>query len=108
MTKQEFEELQLQFAQSGKTLKLYLHQINLKYSNYNYWRTKFKTANSHNELAPISIKSGKEEPAPVFNGQMPCGATLVFPNGVRAHFGTGTEDVLLKLLKESISPDVLP
>lgn len=107
MTKDEFKELQLQFTQSGKTLKLYLQQINMSYSSYNYWRKKFKTSDCNNELAPICFKTRKVAVTPTFSGHIPSGATLLFPNGVQAHFGAGTEEVLLRLLKESITPNVL-
>ena len=45
---------------------------------------------------------------PVFTGSMPSGATLLFPNGLRAHFGSGTESVLLELLNKSLPAHVLP
>ena len=57
MTKEEFEELQLDIQKSGKPLMSYLHD---------------------------------------------------FPNGLRAHFGSGTEGVLLELLNKSLSAHVLP
>jgi hypothetical protein len=40
MTKEEFEELQLQQSQSALSLKSYLRQTGTSYSTYNYWRKK--------------------------------------------------------------------
>ena len=57
------------------------------------------------ELAPISFKQPSD---PVFTGAVPSGATLLFPNGLRAHFGAGTEDVLRDLLVKSLMSHVLP
>ena len=44
----------------------------------------------------------------MFTGAMPSGATLLFPNGLRAHFGSGTESVLMELLTKSLVAHVLP
>ena len=40
MTKEEFEVLQLNLQQSGKSVKDYLHEAGVNYSTYNYWRKK--------------------------------------------------------------------
>ena len=39
---------------------------------------------------------------------MPSGTTLLFPNGLRAHFGRGAESILMEILKKSLSSHVLP
>ena len=36
------------------------------------------------------------------------GVTLAFPNGVRAHFGRGSESVLMEVLTQSMCGHVLP
>ena len=106
MTKVEFEVLQLDLQQSGKSVKDYLHDSGINYSTYNYWRKKFLVKEDPKpELAPISFTQHAD---PVFSSAVPSGATLLFPNGLRAHFGSGTEGVLLELLNKSLSTHVLP
>jgi hypothetical protein len=106
MTKEEFEELQLQQSQSGLSLKSYLCQTGTSYSTYNYWRKKYCPGSepAHHDLAPISIKSTPSLPS--FDGQSPQGVALLFPNGLRAHFGSGSERILLDLLTKSLSGHV--
>ena len=79
-------------------------------STYNYWRKKFLTAEEPHELAPISFResSHHQSSSAVFSGYPPSGATLLFPNGLRAHFGTGTESMLMELLEKSLVSHVLP
>jgi putative transposase len=106
MTKEDFEILQLDLQQSGKSLKDYLHDAGVIYSTYNYWRKKMtENVSAKPELAPISFKQPSD---PVFTGSVPSGATLLFPNGLRAHFGSGTEKVLMGLLTKSLADHVLP
>ena len=106
MTKEEFEFLQLDLQQSGKSIKDYLHDAGVNYSTYNYWRKKMIEKESPKpELVPISFTQASD---PVFTGAVPSGATLLFPNGLRAHFGSGTEGVLLELLNKSLVSHVLP
>ena len=106
MTKEEFEVLQLDLQQSGKSIKEYLHDAGVNYSTYNYWRKKMTEKESPKlELAPISFTHPSD---PMFTGAVPSGATLLFPNGLRAHFGSGTEDVLRELLDKSLICHVLP
>ncbi len=106
MTKEEFEVLQLNLQQSGKSIKQYLQDAGIKYSTYNYWRS--KTASDRKADSPIAPISFMQPKDPVFAGSVPSGATLLFPNGLRAHFGSGTEDVLMELLNKSLSCHVLP
>jgi putative transposase len=106
MTKEEFEVLQLDLQQSGKSIKEYLQHVGINYSTFNYWRKKLQEKESPKpELAPISFTQPSD---PVFTGAVPSGATLLFPNGLRAHFGSGTEDVLRELLDKSLVSHVLP
>ena len=53
MTKGEFTSLQLQYHQSGKSLKQFLSDTGICYSNYHYWDKKNKTFDTPKELAPI-------------------------------------------------------
>ena len=106
MTKEEFEVLQLDLQQSGMSIKDYLQHVGVNYSTYNYWLKKLKEKDSQKpELAPISFTQPSD---PVFSGAVPSGATLLFPNGLRAHFGSGTENILLELLNKSLPTHVLP
>ena len=106
MTKEEFEVLQLDLQQSGKSVKDYLQEAGVNYSTYNYWRKKLLAKdNPKPELAPINFSQPAD---PVFTGTVPSGATLLFPNGLRAHFGSGTETVLMELLTKSLTDHVLP
>ena len=100
MNRLEFEELELQLQQSGLPLKSYLQQIGVSYSNY--WRKKCSVGkNSVNqELAPICFKQSATESSP--EEQIPHGVALLFPNGLRAHFGNGSEEILMELLTKSL------
>ena len=108
MTKEEFLQLQSGHRQSGLSLKSYLKQIGTGYSTYNYWRKKYCPSEDHlHGLAPIIFR--RSSPSAVsFTGDVPAGATLLFPNGLRAHFGSGAEDVLRELLDKSLVSHVLP
>ena len=105
MTKEEFEVLQVDLRQSGKSVKEYLHDAGVNYSTYNYWRKKSLAGEaSRPALAPISI-TGHADSA--FTASVPSGATLLFPNGLRAHFGSGTEALLREMLDKSLASHVL-
>ena len=110
MTKEEFAELQLRHQNSGKTLKEYLREIGIGYSTCNYWRKKYLAAEEPHGLAPISFRKPEQPSTDTlpYSKDLPCGATLLFPNGLRAHFGTGTESMLMELLEKSLSSHVLP
>ena len=106
MTKEEFEGLQLELQKSDKPLMSYLHDAGINYSTYTYWRRKLdRDSKPHPEIAPISFRPSADS---VFTGGVPSGATLLFPNGLRAHFRSGTEDVLRELLNKSLMSHVLP
>ena len=102
MNKSEFEELELQVQQSGLPLKLYLQQVGVSYSTYHYWRKKCAAEKDSlkQELAPISFK--QPTAALTLGEQVPQGVALVFPNGLRAHFGGGSEKLLMELLTHSL------
>ena len=108
MTKEEFLQFQSDHQASGLSLKLYLQQTGTCYSTYNYWRKKYcSQGESLHDLAPISFR--KREPSfHSFSCDVPTGATLLFPNGLRAHFGSGTEELLRDLLDKSLMSHVLP
>jgi len=109
MTKEAFLQLQSDHRQSGLSLKSYLKQIGRGYSTYNYWRKKYCCAEDQShELAPISFRPSSPSSGSVFTGDVPGGATLLFPNGLRAHFGAGTEDILRELFDKSLLSHVQP
>ena len=92
MTRIEFEELQQEHASSGMSLKSFLKKIGVAYTTYHYWSKKVKSERESMPIAPIVLKSAEPEKAlPSLDaGSLP-GVMLAFPNGVRAHFGQGSE-----------------
>ena len=110
MTKNEFASLQLQYQQSGKSLKAFLKDSGICYSNYHYWNKKYESADTSQELAPIMFMDTRlnEPVSSVSSNDVPSGTTLLFPNGLRAHFGRGAENILVEILKKSLSNHVLP
>ena len=94
MNRTEFEELEMQVQQSGLSLKSYLRQIGVSYSTYHYWHS------IKQELAPINIKRPTAELS--LDEQAPYGVSLLFPNGLRAHFGSGSEKLLMEVLNQSL------
>lgn len=59
MTKDEFTSLQLQYQQSGKSLKQFLSDTGICYSNYHYWDKKYKIVDAPKELAPIMFMKAR-------------------------------------------------
>ncbi|MBQ0019654.1 MAG: hypothetical protein KBT39_03930 [Bacteroidales bacterium] len=112
MTKEEFVALQPHHQQSGKSLKKFLQEVGVCYSKYNYWNKKFKEEDQPHELAPIMFTEPRGYNSmpqrQEFTCDVPSGATFLFPNGLRAHFGSGTETMLMSLLERSLSDHVLP
>lgn len=102
MNRQEFGKLELQVQQNGLPLKSYLQQIGVSYSTYHYWRRKCSVDSNSikQELAPISFKQTATETSP--EEQMPHGVAVLFPNGLRAHFGSGSEEILMELFTQSL------
>ena len=110
MTKDEFTSLQLQYQQSGKSLKAFLKDSGICYSNYHYWNKKYESADTSQELAPIMFMDTRlnEPVSSVSSNDVPSGTTLLFPNDLRAHFGRGAENILVEILMKSLSGHVLP
>lgn len=110
MTKDEFTSLQLQYQQSGKSLKAFLKDSGICYSNYHYWNKKYESADTSQELAPIMFMDTRlnEPVSSVSSNDVPSGTTLLFPNGLRAHFGRGAENILMEILMKSLAGHVLP
>ena len=110
MTKDEFTSLQLQYQQSGKSLKAFLKDSGICYSNYHYWNKKYESADMSQELAPIMFMDARlnEQVSSVSSKDVPSGTTLLFPNGLRAHFGPGSNDILVEILMKSLAGHVLP
>lgn len=55
-------------------------------------------------IAPIALHEPRDSNAPQDVGVMGvelAGVTLVFPNGVRAHFGRGSEGMLMEVLTKA-------
>ena len=108
MTKQEYLEIQSEVLSGGKRLKLILAEHGGPYSTYNYWRNKFTSSEENLPIAPISIKEVEvAERYSTLEDADATGVVLAFPNGVRAHFGRGSEQVLMEVLNKSLS-HVLP
>ena len=110
MTKDEFTSLQLQYQQSDKSLKQFLSYTVICYSNYHYWDKKYKTVDTPKELASIMFMKAmtRESASAASANDMPSGTSLLFPNGLRAHFGPGSNDILVEILMKSLSGHVLP
>lgn len=102
MNRTGFEELEMQVQQSGLSLKSYLRQIGVSYSTYHYWQKKYSAEKDSikQELAPINIKRPTAELS--LDEQAPYGVSLLFPNGLRAHFGNGPEKLLMEVLNQSL------
>lgn len=104
MTRSEFQELQSRAITCGTTLKAFLLAEGIAYSTYNYWSKKIKAEAATLPAAPITIRREScagPEPLPVSGAELP-GVTLAFPNGVRAHFGCGSERILMDVLNQSM------
>lgn len=113
MTKQEFEKLSERARTSGSTLKDFLKREGIAYSTYNYWRKKIETEESKDVILPMAPISFREPHRESFVATLDCatvpGVVVAFPNGIKAHFGAGSEGVLMKVLDASMSLDnVLP
>ncbi len=91
------------------TLRSFLKASGVAYSTFNYWIRKTKAETETMPLAPITLHH--DQPATPERPSMDSigfpGVTLAFPNGVRAHFGNGSERVLMDVLTKSMG-HVLP
>lgn len=105
MTKSEFQELQVRAASSGTPLKEFLKRESVAYSTYNYWSKKMKSESISHPIAPITIRKASAQlpETASMSGIGLSGVTLAFPNGVRAHFGIGSEAILMEVLSQSMS-----
>lgn len=103
MTKDNFLELQVEVSKSDKTLKEVLQENGISYSTYHYWHKKYSEAESL-PIAPISIKNPQSSTAApcTLEEVSPSGVTLAFPNGLRAHFGRGSENLLVEIFSKSL------
>ncbi len=109
MTKLEFEKLQLRHKASGMKLKPFLQSEGVAYSSYNYWSRKIKEESAALPIAPIEIRhTAQGFPQETTLSEVDvAGVTMAFTNGVRAHFGSGSERVLMDVLCKSMG-HVLP
>lgn len=108
MTRKEFERIQTELKESGLPIKEYLASVGVAYSTYSYWRKKVEQEMQALPIAPITIKNAEPTHstiAPAIYGGEAHGVMLAFPNGVRAHFGAGSEKILMEVLNRSMTPD---
>ena len=104
MTKEEFLEIQSEVLSGEKLLKSILAAHGVPYSTYNYWRNKITSNDGNLPIAPISIKDADVAGSySTFENVDATGVVLAFPNGLRVHFGHGSEHVLMELLNKSLS-----
>ena len=95
---------------SNGTLKSFLKAEGLAYSTYHYWLRKTRAEQELHPMAPITIRERQWINAenPLACVRLP-GVTVAFPNGLKAHFGQGSEMVLMEVLNRSLdSGHVLP
>ena len=103
MTREEFEALRNRVKTSGQTLKSVLKAEGIAYSTYNYWLRKTRAEQEPYPMAPITIREAdRDTSASIFSESGLPGVTLAFPNGLRAHFGRGSEMVLMEVLNRSL------
>ena len=103
MTREEFEALRNRVKASGETLKSVLKAEGVAYSTYNYWSRKTRVGQEPHPMAPITIRDAQGDiPENMLSGLGLSGVTLAFPNGLKAHFGRGSETVLMEVLNRSL------
>ena len=103
MTREEFEALRNRVKASGHPLKSALRAEGISYSTYNYWRKKLAADRQEYPIAPITIKDDRSTGSEaMLSGRGMPGVTLAFPNGLKAHFGQGSETVLMEVLNRSL------
>ena len=103
MTREEFEALRNRVKASGQTLKSVLKAEGIAYSTYSYWLRKTRTEQEPHPIAPITIREAQRDaPENMLSGLGLPGVTLAFPNGLRAHFGRGSETMLMEVLNRSL------
>ena len=103
MTREELEALRNRVMTSRGTLKSVLKAEGVAYSTYNYWLRKTRAEQELHPIAPISIREAQRDtPGNMLSGLGMPGVTLAFPNGLKAHFGWGSEIVLMEGLNRSL------
>ena len=103
MTREEFEALRNRIKTSGCTLKSFLKAEGVSYTTYNYWRKKLDAEKREHPIAPITIRERPRDTSEnMLSGPGLPGVTLAFPNGLKAHFGRGSERVLMEVLNRSL------
>ena len=104
MTKEEFELLQIRQKESGKSVKAFLAEEGIWFTRYYYWKKKYSQPKMESGLVPIEIHTNPESHSVSLEGigGEIGGVSLAFPNGVRAHFGRGSEGVLMEVLRKSL------
>lgn len=112
MTREEFESVQKGYARSGRSLKSYLKEQGIPYTTFHYWRKKIESEQESHPIAPITLRNnGRNKDATVESCSptlSPEGVMVAFPNGLRAHFGRGSERLLMDLFTQSLRAHVLP
>ena len=103
MTREEFEALKNRVMTSSGTLKSVLKAEGISYSTYHYWIRKTRSEQEPHPIAPITIRETQSDaPENMLSGLGLPGVTLAFPNGLKAHFGQGSETVLMEVLNRSL------
>ena len=104
MTKEEFELLQKRQKESGKSVKAFLAEEGIFFTRYYYWRRKYSHREPADGLVPIEIHNeGDNRSVGIATSPAELsGVSLAFPNGLRAHFGRGSEQVLMEVLRKSL------
>ena len=104
MTKEEFELLQKRQKESGKSVKAFLAEEGIWFTRYYYWKKKYSQTKMETGLVPIEIHNdtgGHSVSLEGICGEIG-GVILAFPNGLRAHFGRGSEKVLMEVFRKSL------
>ena len=104
MTKEEFEVLKWEQKESGRSIKTFLADRGICFTNYYYWKKKFDQPKPEAGLVPIEIHNegkGHRVSTGTQRGEIG-GVSVAFPNGLRAHFGRGSEQVLMEVLRKSL------
>ena len=104
MTKEEFELLEKRQKESGKSVKAFLRDEGVWFSRYYYWKKKYSQQKMEAGLVPIEIHNYTESHCLSLEGigGEIGGVSLAFPNGLKAHFGRGSEKVLMEVLRKSL------
>ena len=104
MTKEEFEVLKREQKERGKSVKTFLAGRGICFTSYYYWKKKYREPKMETGLVPIEIHNDTGSHCVSLDtipGEIG-GVSLAFPNGVRAHFGKGSEKVLLEVMRKSL------